>query len=439
MHFQILICILVGTCSLVVLEWHMAVNQTGTSASQQRYEAPLTERTYKSIYFLKVFKTGSTTMYNMMGRVAIKHGLRWAPYQTRPYEVTDRIPNKQHIVSRIIPHFSSASTERFNILADHSAYNKETIEVVLSKPVSYITVLRHPVAHLRSFMVETGAYGMASNGHKKSNVDPVILLMNAIQAKGRSVNYFNLYSNPAARQLGFHAPPYVMQANEVARHLKEVDENFVVGLTEYFTTSIIIIRRKLQLSWRDIIYVRLRKTKYNKPKVNNDDDILPLVCKLSPMDCHIYDHFNKSFWQTVRTGGEDLQAEVQAFEEVLSKVSEYCSRIYVEIKRVNSSIHWQSIWNTESLKVLATKWSPSFPVAPKDCAVMRLEERALGNYFYFRQNWKACQNYRISKRGCPIHDANVKNLNCSKLCISSKTQFDLLNNLLQDKGAYIWF
>ena len=127
MHFQILICILVGTCSLVVLEWYMAVNQMGTNASQQQkqqqvkqrafhfnvsatntnvmecYQAPLTEQTYKSIYFLKVFKTGSTTMYNMMGRFAIKHGLRWAPYQTRPYEVTDGLPNKQHIVSRIVP------------------------------------------------------------------------------------------------------------------------------------------------------------------------------------------------------------------------------------------------------------------------------------------------------------------------------------------------
>ena len=392
------------------------------------------------IYFLKIFKTGSTTMYNMLGRFAMRNGLRWATYQTRPYEVTDITPNKTNIVSRIIPNFDSASREKYNIIADHSVYDRDSIEKVLSKPISYITVLRHPVAHLRSFIKALSSTVFALDGLERSSLDPVILLRDSIRKKDKNVTRVDLYSNIASRQLGFTTLTNSTSFENISSYLKELDDTFVVGLTEYFTTSMIIFRRKLCLSWRDIIFIRLRKTTFKSPWMKNDDGLLDFVCTLSPLDCFVYRHFNTSFWDSVRESGKDLQDETYSFKKVLSKVSEYCSSVYRKVRLAESKEDWLSLWDSASHAVIATKWSPPFSITPKDCAIMRLNERPLGSYFYFRQNWKACGEYRKSTRRCPTSRiiGFRKGMNCSKLCIVSERPSDLINNLLQDKAAYLW-
>ena len=388
-----------------------------------------------SIYFVKIYKTGSTTMYNLLARYAANRGLRWATYNTRPHE-NNVNSTPRAMLARIVPHYIPGVHNKFNIIADHSCYDSYSVNAILEQPVSYITFLRSPVAQARSFIFEL------SGGTNKTMLpqDPLKLVLEThtnMVKLGQKHKYFGLFSNIAARQLGFSGDIQSPDDPRFKDHFEKIKLQFVVGLTEYYTLSVLLLRRKLCMEWKDLIFIPVRKTPYRKeiPMVRNEE-LSNDFCKLSPLDCYIYDHFNRSFWEQVNSWGKDLTKELEAFDFTLKRVSKYCSSIHAVIKATRSKGHFKVIWRRKNLMIAKTAWGSAFEVSPKMCAAMRLRERALGSYFYFRQNFERCKGYR--RPTCPIYDRNIRHVNCAGVCRRSRTPADLLDALLTEKGAYIW-
>ena len=90
----------------------------------------------KNIVFIKTFKTGGSTLSNILSRFAMKHNIF--------------IPSIQ--LSEIVGLHNKPSG-KFNLIQRHSLYNRTYLSDVMPKDTIYVTqLLRQPLAHLISML-----------------------------------------------------------------------------------------------------------------------------------------------------------------------------------------------------------------------------------------------------------------------------------------------
>lgn len=381
----------------------------------------------------------------------------------RPHKINSLIPN-------LTPPFYVNITPKYNMITDHTTYDWVAIQQVIRKPITCVTSVRHPLNHFLSRMINF----RKKFGIRKSKIFSAIEL--GMLTKNPKFLRRKKYSvaNPMIKQFGF--PEWQngsVNDNHFQTFFQHITQQFIFVQLEKMLESVILMRRKLKMSLRDIIFIQLRVSKIQGDiktikKQQLERDLTYQVCHISPLDCHLYDHVNRSIMKEITEGGEDLQQEVKTFRKITFQVQEYCNLTLTRIRDKALALRWgpsptlnrflrlfinvskksvkfrtkyagnmpfAEMLSRKPLVIPTNKWGGQFLVSPLDCATMRLEERALQNYFYFNQNWDYCKQVQ---RRCPASDINVAGMDCRRVCDNSKEKDDLLFSLVNEPGAYIW-
>ena len=104
-----------------------------------------------NIYFSRIGKTGSTTMKSIILRYTWNNNLRFATYSknTQSYLARDN----DTLMTGLYPPFIKGESLKYNVIAEHSAYNQKALDAVLKSPTAHVTMLRHPLKWLTSFLM----------------------------------------------------------------------------------------------------------------------------------------------------------------------------------------------------------------------------------------------------------------------------------------------
>ena len=113
-----------------------------------------------NIVFVKTFKTGGSTLTNILSRFAMKHNLC-----IRGCEITST-----RFIRKFWQHYINHTTHvQANIISEHIRYNRTKLADVMPNDTIYVTQLRHPLTQLVSWL----------NYHLQFNVtDPVDVYKN---------------------------------------------------------------------------------------------------------------------------------------------------------------------------------------------------------------------------------------------------------------------
>ena len=158
MRNRFLILKLIIFCSMICIReniYNVITNNWDTAKHIMSSSNAIPHQTNTNIYFMKVKKTGSTTLYGILSRYAIHYNKRVVTYcmNTRPYMQPN---NTQGIVQLIIPPLKIGFNRKFNILIDHSFFDHAAIQQVIESPIKCITMLRKPIDMLRSWLYFKG-------------------------------------------------------------------------------------------------------------------------------------------------------------------------------------------------------------------------------------------------------------------------------------------
>ena len=301
-----------------------------------------------NIVFVKTFKTGGSTLTNILSRFAMKHNLC-----IRGCEITST-----RLIRKFWQHYINHTTHvQANIISEHIRYNRTKLADVMPNDTIYVTQLRHPLTQLVSWL----------NYHLQFNVtDPVDVYKN-LRRKMKD-DLWNSW-----RQLGI---PVKVNSRGFQSHLHQLDKEFdLVTITEQFDLSLLLLRRKLCWDISDMIYIPLKKATY---KLNKNIDPLHIRNKqalnrryqtLNPKAYSLYNHFNKTFTNLVVKAGPDLKEELSFFQKLNSNVSKYCS-IYIQQITHNVSYFFNVTNFSQVLDIPASKWGSADTVDPVECAMM---------------------------------------------------------------------
>ncbi|XP_064636968.1 galactose-3-O-sulfotransferase 2-like [Lineus longissimus] len=316
-------------------------------------------RPKKHFVFVKTHKCSSTTLASLLRKYALDYNLTMA-LPLKP--VVPRLLFTQSlgfpdVVSRK-DIYRIGEMERRGIPLEtsyfHQRFDLNTWKSVMPPDTVYLAVLREPLDQLRSAIGYMGILGE----HFKGPVQQKI---------------YDFYSDPKAKHFYFkhrHTTyswtksfmaftlglvPQNASMDVAERYLQEADGVFdLVLLTEYLFESIVLLRRRMCWTIRDVVFMRLNSEV--KEGMKYPEELYKKSRAWNTVDHLFYDHFEKKLLRDI-SNEDNFQEELEHFKEVNYNVNRFCEQVTAN--------------GPPPFIVPGSDWNEEFTFAKKDCDTLK--------------------------------------------------------------------
>ena len=309
------------------------------------------------IGFLKVHKAASTTIQAIFLRFGWKRNLTFV----LPPEFNNfGYPN---IISTYDPPNGNNTlpppeNQTFDILCHHVLYNKEAWEEYLPLGYTLIGTVRNPWELFKSMLNYMDPWYISQI---KSKDKVRTFLRNPLKFEPNDTQ-LSMTNNRMSIEFG--VDPDIIRTRDFKafqEFLKKIGKEFdLVIIAEYLDESLILLRRYLNWSIKDILYIskNIRTTKYNTKYIPRKTDFAKFKT-FSAFDYLLYDFFKEKLEDQILAEGPLFSSEVTRFQMIKKLVEYFCLRIPESIPFVTIT---KSDWNAE------------FRVDREECVLLEKQE-----------------------------------------------------------------
>lgn len=380
------------------------------------------------IYFLKIFKTGSTTLSNILLRYALRNN-----FSLPSFKFGTSFPFKDLIqwlfpIKTCLPHLKSCPVlelclkkcrfSRENVLREnqcqlidrHTIFNESAVNELMGSNVEHVVGIRHPFTQFQSLAGEFSIWRKLRL--QQATTDPFSLFLESPQLYEQKVKipielgkimhvgkraptYSNWMTNFMSFSFGYK--PYHSELYEdETTFLKRIRSLFPnVVILEELTQSLVLLRRRLGLDTTDIISLKRHTTK-SEAYTGSYKRITPENTKLieahrnwSRLDYKLYDMFLEEHKYQVKKYGKNFEEEVDVVNEINQQISSFCESQGLSEANYETVVKYNKRFSTE-ITIPQTPFTNQFNVSAADCIIMNLEHRVFGIYLRYRQFPEIC-------------------------------------------------
>lgn len=340
----------------------------------------------KNFVFIKCMKCGTETMATVLRRFVIEHNLNFA---------IPRMKNIHHGWPFLIcPSDIRNSSRPIEGLIEHSIFNYTTMSELFPAGTVFISIIRYPWTQ---FLSTFNYFRMQRRLGMKSD-NPVTKYLHNIEKYERLFKKHNFRSkcippgysltkNPMSHCLGMPIgfPHFRLNItsdmHKVHAYIDELDQEFfLIMLVEYYHESLVLLKRIMHWTLKDMIYFRRNIGKYKKATRKGGN--FRIHKQWASLDYLLYDHFNKTFWKKVEQQTEDFSEEVSHFTIIQRRSDKFCDFI---TRQPESDKH--------HLHIPRSKFNNDFYLNQDDCSLIR--------YHYLLYKMKEIFDERE-----PVHDTD---------------------------------
>ena len=305
------------------------------------------------VAFVKVHKAASSTVANILQRYGFTRQLNFVlpnkPMQSSGYNYINK-PGEPLTASSLLP---PPPGQRYDILWNHAIYDRRVFDIFMPSDTVYVTILREP---FQQFVSSYAFYNaIRANASRLLRVNPFSNFLHNM-THSRLLDYFR---NKQSQDLGMSAQHVV---NDALRHqyLNRLSKELnLVMITEFFDESLVLLRRLMCWSVKDVLYIPKNKNVHKPSFVFSSQDYAKHR-QLSSLDYELYEYFRRKFLRTMAAHGVDFEQEVNHFKDVLQHVQKFCRE-----SEVNS---------LDEFFVPRSPWSEQFVVTRQDCQLLLMPE-----------------------------------------------------------------
>lgn len=329
-----------------------------------------------NVFYLKIHKCSSSTMQMLFERYAVWNNLKTVVFAGAAHTFPD--PSLSPFVIS-----DWADVREYNILSSHIVFSENQIRQLLPKNTTFLTILREPFSLLKSefkYYKLCKKFRLANCTLSEFLSRPEVYDIRASKSyvKTKRASYTR---NFMARHLGFDdfSPP----AFNLSHWIEYIDERFhFIGLVERMPETLVYMRRLLNWTTKDVLYLSLRNTTLKTSTaqdvdidVTKIDELKNAYRKWSPVDHELYDYFSRRFDEKIQALGDDFQQEVQTYVHAQKTVSAFCSHWCPFLRNCTYghliSDRLDELRNT-TVFIEGTEWNTGFQVSLEDCLMMMM-------------------------------------------------------------------
>ena len=325
------------------------------------------------IFYLKVAKTGSSTLTSILNGNALRLNKTLCKVQN-PETLHSKLLNSKDVEEKFKCELHTTPILNYSSEKVHRYMPHDTISV---------GILRFPFDNFRS------KYYFFQK--KRHNFSPVDLEGDAIEIILKNSEY-----DPHSRHFGLHGTYRDLQ-NSMYRYFKlddmkamsdakyfqdsirTVENEFsLIFINEYYDESLVLFKRMVCWEMKDILYIIHKNASYvNKAKSPEEyGTLFDRHKSISSIDYKFYEHFLNIHKRRVQKLGSSFAAEVSAFKRVNTETSTFCWDIFNKLQAGTDFVNTKALAEKE-LVVEEGRFNPSFKVKGGDCIVMALSEGIL--------------------------------------------------------------
>ena len=302
------------------------------------------------VAFLKVHKTGSSTIQNVFLRFGYKRKLSIV------------LPTKGNKLLPDIPLLNPLKGKSYDILAIHSRFNETVFHSIVPNDSSCIGIVRDPL----NVMISSAYY------HRKVWHVPYLQKVPGDKFIQTLIRFpemydpqeYSLTKNSMADVFGFPKGLHLSDKNVIRGYLEYLGTIFrLVLITEHFNESLVLMKRYLNWNLADILYIPLNEYRHPSLKELNITSLDQSKFKeRNYLDYKLYNFFYERFVNQISLE-KDILEEVDYFTSVQRKVQLFCLLD-------NTRVQGQG----QGLRVNGSRWSEPFLVTKSDCDLMKMSE-----------------------------------------------------------------
>ncbi|XP_064612447.1 galactose-3-O-sulfotransferase 2-like [Liolophura sinensis] len=251
----------------------------------------------------------------------------------------------------------------YEILCQHVVYSQVAFKKYLPPDVAVIAAVREPLDRFVSSFLYFHQYPTSVKQKSRVNGNDIMLMREFLKNpefyEPAIFKQGSLAVNRMSFDFGIPKSQY-SNASFVDKYIKMVDEHMeFVLVADHFDASLVILKRKLCWSTKDILYEVQHKGMKQKPAI--PEDIRQSLKNLSPSDFQLYDYFSRKF-QRIAQAELNLSEEVSIFQETLKNVTRFCGALS---KSGPQFKHFEK-----------TQFSHEFNITKLDCDYLSFKEEA---------------------------------------------------------------
>ncbi|XP_064615665.1 galactose-3-O-sulfotransferase 2-like [Liolophura sinensis] len=350
--------------SAVTKDWNsseLSYSKLDSQESQRDIREPTQARSseVRRIVYIRIPKTGSSTMTMLVWRFAWARNLSVLAVNPKFEGTRDRLTHKMF--------FLPPPGQKYDVMAEHVLYNKESFSNYLAEDAVYVTMLREPFSLLYSTLYYVPAFQKTITEVNKIEAylkNPAKYDNTAIMA-GRSYT-----KNPQSSFLGLRRRDFDNEG-KIQELISSIDRDFpVVLILERLDESLILLRRVLKWPMKDIIY-SVENVNSAKPKLKITPEHREKYKKWSLADHKLYNFFKKKLEESIEEAGPELQEELAVFRKYKMDIARYC--------------RFQTIMD-EDMLFTESPYNERFSITRKDCSLIYVEPLVLISNIRKRQH-----------------------------------------------------
>ncbi|KAL8623843.1 hypothetical protein ACOMHN_058873 [Nucella lapillus] len=323
---------------VMMIREHQSVHKTKNSSGEIHH-----------VFFLKVHKAASTTVMNMLYRLAISRNLNVM------------LPSHGNVFSENSKRWTRAAVPRpfdakhFDILCNHVVFSEHAVRFSLGKGAKFIGIVREPFQQfISAFFYYRNVYRVRYLSAIPGD-DPVATYLQnprVFESKARTSSFTR-----SRMSFDFGMSPFMMMDEySIGRYIHYLNRTFdLVMISERFDESMVLMKRLLGWQLQDVLYIK--NNVFTKRYHNYTAEQKLAHRSINPADYRLYGHFADLFQKRVEREGKRFKEEVATFVSLREKMEEFCQKVQVN-----------------SVVLSATDWTPAFQVSRLDCRFMTLPE-----------------------------------------------------------------
>ncbi|CAM2119766.1 unnamed protein product [Caretta caretta] len=243
------------------------------------------------VVFLKVHKSASSTVMNILFRFGETHHLTFA----LPINGASQLGYPHYFLAESVEGFTLGNASAFNITCHHMRFLQAQVQRVMPSSTFYFSILRNPICLMESSFTTKAA----PDSHYAKN----------LMAFDFSFNHNGNFS-----------------AKHMQLMLQYIEEAFdLLLLSEYFDESMVLLKEALCWDLDSIVSFPLN-SREGSTRSPLSESTAEKIKSWNRLDWAIYRHFNRTFWQRIdwSMGWEHMQQEVRVLRERRERLAKTC-------------------------------------------------------------------------------------------------------------------